>query len=427
MDRSVLHNSFIHSLITLLSGTVIAQAIPILVSPLIARLYAPGDLGTLALFSALTAVLCVLATCRLELVIPLVRTENEALRLLAGIGLLALSVCTLLYVLLLLFCGPIAAALHNPGLATWLWYLPLSVLAVSLYQALTYWFNRRRRYLEIAGSRVAQSAAAAAVQLVLGQLRAGAPGLLAGALLGQFIALGRLAQLALRAGRHHLRPGFLLRCWAVLRRHRRFPLFMVPGQMANVASLQVAVVLLSLCYGHAVAGYYALAERVIIAPSAIVGTAVGDAFRQHAAEQYRAHGNCRALYLRTSLMLAGFAALAFVVLAVGARWLFVLVFGAEWRAAGEIASVMAALMFFQILSSPLSQTVFLAKMQHLDMLWQFGRLVAAAVGLLLGYWIWRDYMMSIALYVGATCVMYCLHSMMQYRAACGVADAGAPA
>ncbi|UUZ47353.1 hypothetical protein LP420_28955 [Massilia sp. B-10] len=88
---------------------------------------------------------------------------------------------------------------------------------------------------------------------------------------------------------------------------------------------------------------------------------------------------------------------------------------------------MAALMFFQILSSPLSQTVFLAKMQHLDMLWQIGRLVVAAVGLWLGYWIWHDYMISIALYVGATCVMYSLHSMMQYRAACGAVAAGAPA
>ncbi|UUZ47352.1 oligosaccharide flippase family protein [Massilia sp. B-10] len=251
---------------------MIAQAIPILVSPLIARLYAPGDLGTLALFSALTAVLCVLATCRLELVIPLVRTENEALRLLAGIGMLALSVCTLLSLLLLLFWGPIAAALHDPGLATWLWYLPLSVLAVSLYQALTYWFNRRRRYLEIAYSRVAQSAAAAGCNWCWARCAPGPRACLLGALLGQFIALARLAQLALRAGRHHLRPGFLLRCWAVLRRHRRFPLFMVPGQMANVASLQVAVVLLSLCYGACGGSYYYSAGR---------------------ARHYRAVGDCR--------------------------------------------------------------------------------------------------------------------------------------
>ena len=174
-----------------------------------------------------------------------------------------------------------------------------------------------------------------------------------------------------------------------------------------------------MCYGQAVAGYYALAERVIIAPSAIVGTAVGDAFRQHAAELYRAHGNCRQLYLRTSLMLGGFAALAFLCLAAAGHWLFVFVFGPAWTVSGQIATVMATLMFFQILSSPLSQTVYLARMQRIDMVWQFVRLLVAGGAIVLGYWIWDDYLISIALYVGATSLMYVTHSMMQYRAASG--------
>jgi O-antigen/teichoic acid export membrane protein len=414
-------NTYVVSLITLLSGTAIAQAIPILVSPVIARLYVPEDLGTLALFTSLTVILCVFATGRFELAIPVVRTEKEAFSILLGASCLTLLVACGLYPLIAIFLDDIVHLFGNERLSRWLWLVPVSVAATGWYQLLTYWSNRKRQYRDIAQSRVVQATMMGAGQTVAGAMKAGASGLIGGALLGQIAGLTRLAVLVGRHDRWRFNAGLPLRCKAALRRHRRFPVYMVPGQLANVASLQIAVILLSVCYGHAVAGYYALAERVIIAPSAIIGTAVGDVFRQHAAELYRKNGNCKDIYFKTSLLLIGIALTAFIALVISARWLFTVVFGPAWSASGEIATIMAVLMFFQIISSPLSQTVYLAKWEHIDMIWQFARLALSATAIMTGYWIWNDYRVSIALYVGAVSLMYLVHSIMQYKVASGSA------
>lgn len=423
LDEHVLRdrfkNTYIVSLITLLSGTALAQAIPILVSPVLARLYTPEEMGSFALFTSLTVILCVFATGRFELAIPVVRSESEAFSILLGAACLTLLVTGVLYLIIAAFFADIVRMSGNDRLSQWLWVLPLSVAATGLYQLLTYWSNRKRQYRDIAQSRVVQSGLMAGGQTVAGTMGASASGLVGGALLGQVAGMSRLALLVSRHDRWRFKSRLSLRCKAALWRQRRFPVYMIPGQLASVASLQIAVILLSVCYSPAVAGYYALAERVIIAPSAIIGTAVGDVFRQHAADLYRKNGNCKDIYFKTSALLLAVAAVASVSLLISARWLFNVVFGPTWSASGEIATIMAVLMFFQIISSPLSQTVYLAKWEHIDMIWQFSRLAISALAIMAGYWIWNDYRMSIALYVGAVSLMYLVHSIMQYKAAAG--------
>lgn len=402
-----------------MSGTVFAQAIPILVSPIVARLYSPENLGALALFTSMTAILCVFATGRFELAIPVVHRDSEAFSILVGGCCLTLLVSAFLFLVVGGFSSQIAHLFGSDRMSTWLVFVPLSVAATGLYQLLNYWSNRKRQYRDIAQSRVMQSGAMAGSQVSFGFGKLGTSGLIIGALLGQFLAMIRLGSIVYRQDGSRFRGGMYKRCLSVLRRHQRFPVFMIPGQLANTASLQVAVILLSICYGPIIAGYYALAERVIIAPSAIVGTAVGDVFRQHAADLYRETGNCRSVYLRTSLLLLVVASVALLALAFGARWLFPTVFGARWAASGEIASIMAVLMFFQILSSPLSQTVYLAKLEHIDMIWQFARLLLSGLAIVAGAWGWHDYRVSIALYVCVVSLMYVIHSVLQYKVACG--------
>ena len=55
MFNKLKKNTFLASVVTLTSGTAIAQAITVLASPIITRLYTPADMGLLANFTAITA------------------------------------------------------------------------------------------------------------------------------------------------------------------------------------------------------------------------------------------------------------------------------------------------------------------------------------------------------------------------------------
>jgi O-antigen/teichoic acid export membrane protein len=411
---------FARNVLTVMSGTMLAQAIPVLISPVLTRLYTPTELGGLALFISLIAVGAVLATGRFELAIPIPGRNREAFDLaIIGIGL-AFVFSALAWAGLAIFAAMSSSSLASlSALGRWAYALPLGILLLGIYQCLSYWNNRNKRFAALSLSKVGQSTTMGAAQIAAGLAGGGSAGLIGGYVLGQLTANALLVRSTVRDAAGRMRRPSVARACAVAGRHADFPRYMIPGQLANVASSQMPVLLLTLFYGPAIAGFYSLAERVLVLPSSIIGTAIGDVYRQRAAEEYQAKGQCRELFLRTAMRLALAAALPLLGAALLAPWLFSIVFGDAWREAGHITSVLCAMVFCQVVSSPLSQTVLLADMHRLDMVWQFLRLALAAGSLYLGAAIWEDHRVSIALFALSFCGLYAVHSLMQYRAACG--------
>ena len=77
--------------LTLLTGSGLAQAIALAVSPLLTRLYAPGQFGLFALYLSVVALLAVVATGRYELAIVLPEADDDAWQ----VGALALGLAVL--------------------------------------------------------------------------------------------------------------------------------------------------------------------------------------------------------------------------------------------------------------------------------------------------------------------------------------------
>jgi len=78
MPKIHVTNNFNKNVLVLFTGTTLAQAIPIAVSPILTRLYTPEDFGGFAIFFSITNLLGVVATWRYELSIVLPSEEDEA-------------------------------------------------------------------------------------------------------------------------------------------------------------------------------------------------------------------------------------------------------------------------------------------------------------------------------------------------------------
>ena len=76
-------SEFTRNVLTLMTGTTIAQAIPIAISPILTRLYTPKDFGVLALFVAITSIFGSIANGRYELAIMLPKKDEDAVNILA--------------------------------------------------------------------------------------------------------------------------------------------------------------------------------------------------------------------------------------------------------------------------------------------------------------------------------------------------------
>jgi O-antigen/teichoic acid export membrane protein len=409
-------STYFKNVLTLLAGTGLAQLAPILVSPVLTRIYGPTDLGVLAFVSAASAILAVLVTGRYELAIVLPERDSEAFRIALVSWLLTCCFSAAAAVLLFIFNRQLQAALPTSAANAWLFVVPVSAFLTGLYQTAYYWCNRDRQYRQMSVSRLVQNYSSAGLQVMCGYSGFGAGGLLAGQLAGQAASASLLLGYARKGPRlaTAIRPR---RLWRTAQKYAQFPKYLIVGQLANVASAQMPMILLTTMFGPAVGGFYALAQRTLSVPMTLVGGAIGDVYRSEASREVNAVGNCANVFRRTFVKLAVLSAVVTGPLVIFSPSLFQLVFGPEWREAGRIAAMLAAMLFFQTISSPLSQTVLLGNMQQADMVWQLARLVCAVLSLYVGAKWFESYTAAIALFATAFSMLYVIHSVMQYKAA----------
>ena len=150
------HSASARNVGKLLSANIIAQAIGLLVYPILTRLYSPEDFGLLNLFCSIGGVLILLAPLEWYNAIVLPERDEDA-RPVVHISLLAIAAMTVLLVFSLPFAEPIAALFKSPDLAVYWWLLPIYVLLMSVWNVLNHWYIRRKAYGRISGYQVSQS------------------------------------------------------------------------------------------------------------------------------------------------------------------------------------------------------------------------------------------------------------------------------
>ena len=69
-------SEFSKNVLTLMTGTTIAQAIPIAISPILTRIYTPEDFGVFALYLSIVSILVVFTTGQYDLAIMLPKYEK---------------------------------------------------------------------------------------------------------------------------------------------------------------------------------------------------------------------------------------------------------------------------------------------------------------------------------------------------------------
>ncbi|MCH7418391.1 oligosaccharide flippase family protein [Pseudomonas mosselii] len=418
MRRLLPQSAYARNVITLMTGTGLAQAIPIAVSPILTRIYSPEQFGLFALFMAIASIAAVLVTGRYEQAILLPKEDRDAMQVVALSTLLSILLSFTLFVLVCFFNAPIAELLGNPAVAPWLYWIPLSTLLMGGYQSLSYWCNRKGQYKRLAVSRTLQSGCSSGGQLAGGALAAGVTGLVWGQLIGQLLALLALARMVLREDRSFVRGVSLGQMAAWAKKYINFPKFLIAAHGFNTASSQMPIMLLSVMFNASSVGFYNLTQRVLGAPITLVAGALGDVFRQEASRAYIDTGNCKLVYVKTLKRLLIVSILPFFAFFLMAPVFFALVFGEPWRVAGEYARILVPMFFLRFVASPLSMVFIVAEAQKLDLAWQVMLFVLVVVAFLAGYWLGSEWL-ALVFFTIAYSFCFLVNLLISYRLACG--------
>ena len=418
MRRLLPESAYARNVLTLMTGTSLAQAIPIAISPILTRLYSPEEFGRFALYMAVAMIASVLVTGRYELAILLPRQDRDALHITALAVALSIAISAVLLVIVIFLAQPLAALLGDAALAPWLYWVPASTLLLGVYQSLNYWSNRKAQYKRLAISRTVQSGSAALAQLGSGYAGSGAVGLVGGQITGQVLATGVLARLIWREDRGSIRALRPLRSLALAKKYIDFPKYLIVAHGFNTASGQMPVLLLSALFNTTTAGFFTLTQRVMAAPMSLVAGALGDVFRQEASQAYIHQGHCKAIYQKTFKRLLLISVVPFVVFFFVAPELFAWVFGEQWRVAGEYAQILTPMAFLQFITNPLSSMFMIAEKQKIDLLWQICLLTLVVVSFFFGKF-YSSEKIALAIFSTSYCLMYGVNGLISYSLASG--------
>ena len=271
--QKIAHSELVRNSAKLLTANVVAQAIGLLVYPILTRLYSPEDFGLLNLFLSIGGVLVLLATAEYQYAIVLPKKDEDARGLVHICGFLLL-ITTGIVLLSVPFSKPIAHLFNTPELANWYWLMPLFVLAMGLWNILNYWYIRRKAYSRISGYQMGQSILSASGKLGLGTI-----GYLQGGMILSIVfapMLSMLISLAL-AWKKHIRCLFVnprVRLNALLKRYRNFPVYSLPRSVINMVAGQLPVLLLTPFFGTREIGFWSMAIILAFSPISMISKAL---------------------------------------------------------------------------------------------------------------------------------------------------------
>lgn len=374
------------------TGIAIAQTIPIVITPILTRLYSPAQFGVFATFVALAGILAVVATGRYEVAIMMPKSNRRAqavllLALLINLASMAALLAVFIVVRILMSRGILPAFSLFGELGILLMAVPVFAFLNAALQSLTLWNSRQKAFRRVAASRFVQAATTAFVSIAaIGFSGVGGNGLILGALTGSvagiFMLLPSLA-------------GLPTSIWNVARfrllahearTYVNYPKFSLLADLTNALAWRLPILVFPVLFGMATTGQLSIAYRIVGLPSQMIGKAFLDVFRQKAAEDFSRDGNCLAIYMKTLRILMGISVVLFLPLILFGGPLFSLVFGAEWRTAGEFVELLSAMFAASFVASPLAFVLYIANRQSWDLAWQILFAASTAIALSLGAW-----------------------------------------
>ncbi len=398
-------------------GTAVAQGLLVLASPVLTRLYTPADFGVLVVYVSILALLVIVASLRYEYALPIPVDDGEAIDLLA-VCLLLVAVSTSLASLLLhALEGRLLAWMGAPGLAPYLWLVPVSILGAGSYQVFNCWAIRKGGYARIARTKVTQSLTQLTLQVTVGSLVKGPLGLLVGDAVGRTNGTRTLAMLDWRRDWARLRQVTWAGMWRAVVRFRRFPAIASGSALMNTFNLRVPALLLAIWFGPAVAGCFALAQRVFALPSSVIGESVAQVyFGEFAAQAKGDPGGLMALFRGTvrRMFLLG---LPLMLAAMAAGWfLFPLLFGRSWRDAGRFVVAIAPMALAQFTAACADSTLLVLERQDLALGREIIRTGLLLSGILLAWWFHWQATPAIFLFGATGTLAYAIYGLITWHA-----------
>lgn len=402
--RSIRSSLFVADVGKLASGTLLAQFVALTASPILTRLFTPEEFGVYGLIVAMMMILAVFATLRLELLIPTVTSPSDGLRLMQLMFLTSSAVGLFVLAIIAVFQSELEILLSLPSDgAGALYCLPVLLISLSVFSGFRGWCVRQGNFSQIGTAQVIRSGGMVAASILLGLV-----GLfkIPGLALGVGHAIGQIISplVLLRSLSDHHRRVLLTiswpKVWAVVKSNSKTISAIFTSQLFAAAHGRIPILVIAACYGPVQAGFYALSERVVGAPTALVSRSIGDVFRNRAAKAFRSGKSFHGLLLNVVGLTFLLSIVPFTIVLLVLPSQMATIFGAGWEPAGFTIMMLSISAAVGFVTTAVDSTAVIVGARRYMVAWQALRFAfegTAAACALIGLLTYESYISWIVL------------------------------
>ncbi len=388
-------NTFLKNVITLLSGTVLAQAIPILISPILTRIYSPDEIGVYTIFFATVNILAIFSSGRLEQAILIPKHRKDSFNIVKLSLCFSVVVCLLSFLVLLLFKTTISDLLGLTTISNWIFLIPITSVFLASFQIYNYWLNRNDKYLTISKGKITQGVIMGFIQVSISII-----GIL-GLIFGRFISVlassiylfffsRKISPKILPLNKEDLKHS--------LKTYKDFPLYTMPNAVLNSISNNLPLYMLENLYNAKVTGFYSWSVRIIQGPMGMIIASLQQVFFREASKKYNLGESLYPITIKILKRLFLIGIIPYTLIYLFSPELFAFVFGEEWRIAGEYTKYLVPWFFIVFLNSPISSLVLIMGKQKVYFVYEFLLFFSRGLALYLGYKLYDDPSYSVIFY-----------------------------
>jgi lipopolysaccharide exporter len=375
--------SFVISALKMVAGTILSQAIALIAQPVLSRIFLPDAFGVLGQLTSITAFLVVISAMRYDMSIVLAKDDSSASNIFfLCLGLLGLF-CIGTHIMMHLAITRTTYFNHGPEVPAIVFSSGLLLNGIIMISQ--QWFIREQSFGLVSVVLLTQSIIIACLQLSMGLLgHDDAYPLIYGWLIGTGIAAFVSCYFVLRRSKHlDLSSLSWLSIKCIARRYKRFASIDVWSMLLNSLSSLLPYLILSYAFSFTILGYYALGQRIVAAPAAIVGNAVNKVFYQRSNSAKR-NGTLTDLVKSTFGYLVLLTIAPYAVLTCMGKDFCELILGKNWSEAGVYIQIFSPFLFVNLTASIMHSLVFTFEKQWFNFKLQIIIFLTRLFSLILG-------------------------------------------
>ncbi|MCX4167990.1 oligosaccharide flippase family protein [Enterococcus casseliflavus] len=380
MNAKIKNLPFFKSIFQLAAGSIIAQIITIISSPLLTRIYSVENMGIYALLLSIVSIFGSVINGKYDYAIVATKKEADIPKLIHS------GILFSLFSLILISGGLTIYLYFNEmlwkQLGLWVYLTILMLFINGIVNILNALSNREKKYKIISEVYVRRTLVQNLLLLILGFFNFGPIGMMFSQLLGNLTAVKKQREGIKK--KYTLFKNFNYKSTLLnMFEYKSFPLYTVPANFVNNLSYSILNFFISSSFGLTSLGLYSMTYKILGLPLSLVSVNVSKVFFREAAEEYKDTGTYHKALKKSSLFLLFIAIPMFIVLFFFSPFLFKLFFGEAWEQSGNYAQILAPLFSVRLIVGSLTPAFIICGKQKVELLFQCLFLISTVLSFLL--------------------------------------------